>query len=55
MNSQDCYEISKWASSVANDYNKSITFVLMKLHEAMAQYKDLNYIKSYVLKALNEV
>lgn len=55
MKNQDCFEISKWASNIAYDYNKSIIYILMKLHEAMTKHRDIEHIKSYVLKELNEV
>ena len=55
MKSQDCYEISKWASQVAHDYNKSITYVLMKLHEAMGQYTCIETIKTHVISQMVEV
>lgn len=49
------FEIAKWASEVADTHNKSITYVLMKLHEAMSQYGDIEHVKNHVLKELNEV
>lgn len=55
MTTKQINHMAAWASEVADSHNKSITYVLMKLHEAMTQYGDIEHIKSYVLKELNEV
>lgn len=55
MKSQDCFEISKWASKIAHEQNKSITYVLMKVHEAMNQHTCIEAIKEYALKQIMEV
>lgn len=47
--------MATWASEIADAHNKSITYILMKLHEAMTQYRDMDHIKSHVLKELNGV
>lgn len=52
MSDRQAFELAKWASQVADRYNKSITYVLMKMHEAMGVYEDIEVIKMRVLEEL---
>ena len=42
------FEAAKWASEIAEQYNKSITYILMLMHEGITQFEDINKIKGYV-------
>lgn len=41
-------EVAKRASEMAENHNKSITYILMLIHEGRTQFQDLNQIKGYV-------
>lgn len=47
-------EVAKWASKVAEQHNKSITYILMLVHEGQTQFEDLEDIKEYVIRRLVE-
>ena len=48
MTHRDYLETSKWACEVADQYNKSITYILMLIHEGKTQSEDIGHIKEYV-------
>lgn len=42
------FEAAKGASEMAEKHNKSITYILMLIHEGRTQFQDINQIKGYV-------
>lgn len=52
MSDTQVSEMSKWARKVAGRYNKSITYVLMKIHKSMNIYDDMEIVKISVIEAL---
>lgn len=48
MCSQDYLDISKWACEIADKHNKSITYILMKIHEGFNQFSEVSQVKEYV-------
>lgn len=52
MKDDQYFEIAKWASEVAERYNKSITYVVMKIFEARAIHADIELIKLRVVAGL---
>lgn len=52
MSDTQVFELSKWASQVADRYNKSITYVLMKIHESMNINDDMEVVKMSVIEEL---
>lgn len=55
MKSQDYFEIARWASEIADSYNRPVMHVLMRVHEGLNEFKDVSLMKRYVIEKLEGV
>lgn len=49
---REIHEMAQWASQIAEKYNRSITYVIMKIHEANAACRGIECVKDYVMNEL---